>query len=364
MPVIINRKTAQQIVDTVKDVCGQNINFINERGYIIASTDASRINTFHELGREVLLSKTTLEVTDDDSYYGTQKGVNIPIVYNGTAIAVVGISGEPDQVRQYARLAQKITHLILRERELDQQSNDRKSRMNYVIHSLTSQSDMNQQYLKDFLAENHVDMNQKFYTLILRLDPRYNASNLFLIEQQVFHVFDQAGSPLYTFNYPNEYILIMNEAQRKNSWFLFEELAREQGQILKVALGQLQPLTKQYLSYRAAELAFQSLGEEESLAVYDELDLELLLGSVPEDVRDSFLQKTVRGLEEENLKILRVYFEEDRSLVRASERLHMHKNTLQYQLDRIYRICGYNPRRFHDAAVLYNALKLKGKCSG
>lgn len=40
MLVIINRKTAQQIVDTVKDVCGQNINFINERGYIIASTDA------------------------------------------------------------------------------------------------------------------------------------------------------------------------------------------------------------------------------------------------------------------------------------------------------------------------------------
>ena len=36
---LISRAMAQQIVDTVKDVCSQNINFIDEKGIIVASTD-------------------------------------------------------------------------------------------------------------------------------------------------------------------------------------------------------------------------------------------------------------------------------------------------------------------------------------
>ena len=34
---LISRAMAQQIVDTVKDVCSQNINFIDEKGIIVAS---------------------------------------------------------------------------------------------------------------------------------------------------------------------------------------------------------------------------------------------------------------------------------------------------------------------------------------
>ena len=45
-------------------------------------------------------------------------------------------------------------------------------------------------------------------------------------------------------------------------------------------------------------------------------------------------------------------------LKQASEALYLHKNTLQYQLDRIHRETGYNPREFADAVILYLALKL------
>ena len=46
------------------------------------------------------------------------------------------------------------------------------------------------------------------------------------------------------------------------------------------------------------------------------------------------------------------------SLGHTSSRLFLHKNTLQYKLDRIYKKCGLNPRKFRDGAVLYLALKL------
>ena len=48
----IRQKTAQQIVDTVKSVCGFDINFIGEDGIVLASTDPDRIGSFHEAGRQ------------------------------------------------------------------------------------------------------------------------------------------------------------------------------------------------------------------------------------------------------------------------------------------------------------------------
>ena len=62
----IDRKLAQQIVDTVKDVCGQNVNFIDGSGLIYASTDAGRIGSYHEIGRQAAVAGKAIEVEADD----------------------------------------------------------------------------------------------------------------------------------------------------------------------------------------------------------------------------------------------------------------------------------------------------------
>ena len=92
--------------------------------------------------------------------------------------------------------------------------------------------------------------------------------------------------------------------------------------------------------------------------VYDELTLELLLGNVEPDIQAEYQRKVLRGLSPEDLSLLRVYYEEDMSLTATGRRLFMHKNTLQYKLDRIYRLCGLNPRRFQDALLICLGLKL------
>lgn len=358
MPNTINQKIAQQIVDAVKDVCGQDINFIDKNGTIIASTDEHRINTFHEIGRQAALTKNTLEVYEDTDYYGTQKGVNIPILHHDNVIAVIGISGNPEQVRKYAYLAQKITFLILKERELDQQINNRKNHMNYIIRALINQSAMSQEYLNDFLESHHIKNNQRFYTLVVRLNSSYNQKNLFMIDRHIIQTFEQTGSLLYTFNYPNEYILFLGENENKKSWYLFSRLAEKYGDILKIGLGQLHPISKQHLSYQTAILAIHSLNSGESLTAYDQLDLSILLGNISNSVKEAFMQKVIAELNQEDINLLKNYFSEDCSLKRTSELLNMHKNTLQYRLKRIYRLCGYNPCRFKDSVVLYCAIKL------
>ena len=64
-------------------------------------------------------------------------------------------------------------------------------------------------------------------------------------------------------------------------------------------------------------------------------------------------------LDEADCSLLRSYFDHEQSLSRTSEYLYLHKNTLQYKLDRIHKICGLNPRSFRDGVILYLALRLK-----
>ena len=44
----ISSESAQSIVMEIGNIVGQNINMMDEKGYIIASTDPERVGAFHE----------------------------------------------------------------------------------------------------------------------------------------------------------------------------------------------------------------------------------------------------------------------------------------------------------------------------
>lgn len=110
---------------------------------------------------------------------GTQKGVNIPFVYKNEISAVIGISGEPGEVKKYAYLAQKMTSLLLREHELELHEQNQKTQLSYVIRSLIFHEYINPDYLRNFLERYHTDLNVSYRTVTVRLDSRYNPSNPF-----------------------------------------------------------------------------------------------------------------------------------------------------------------------------------------
>ena len=68
MQIKIDHSLAMQIVNTVKDVCGQDINFIDQSGIIFASTNSKRIGTFHEVGQKAAANGNTIEVSSDNSF--------------------------------------------------------------------------------------------------------------------------------------------------------------------------------------------------------------------------------------------------------------------------------------------------------
>lgn len=354
----IRKSVAQQIVETVKDVSGHNVNFIDKNGIIFASTDPDRVGAFHEIGHQVVKTGQTIEVESDGSFFGTQKGVNIPVYYQGELIAIIGISGPPDEVRKFAYLAQRVTLLILREQELNEQSSSENAQRSHIIRSLVMGEPLNYDYYMEFMEKLQVDTQASFHTIVIRLDGQRDPASRSLAESSIYQAFEQAGARLYTFNYPNEYILLLESDRFQQREYVFRQLARSSPEALKIGVGSGGSLIRQDQSYQEAQIALSSLMAGQNLALFDQLDLEILLGTIPADAKRRFLEKTVLDLSEKDRELLNTYFGCGMSLKGASSALFVHKNTMQYQLQRIWRETGYDPRSFQHAVILYLGLKL------
>jgi carbohydrate diacid regulator len=358
----ISKKLAQQIVDTVKDVSGYHINFIDGSGIIFASTNHQRIGDFHEIGYRAAMTGEVIETTGEQQFKGSLKGVNIPIFHNALFVAVIGITGEPDEVRKYANLAIRITQLLIREQEMDAAIFTQKEKVNYIVRSLITGDFSNRAYLNQCLNEVKVDATENMRTVVLLLNNRYNVVNISLIEQKLFRTLESIQAPLFSYTYPNEFIALVYEKNLPQTVSILKQLAAEYEHILSIGVGSSQEMNQLKLSYDNSYIAIKSLQVAKSnYAEFDLLDLEIILGSIDMKSREEYLKKTLSALSDEDINLLRTYYEQGMSLAKTCEILFLHKNTLQYKLDRIHRLSGYNPREFRHGVILYVALWLNVK---
>ena len=93
--------------------------------------------------------------------------------------------------------------------------------------------------------------------------------------------------------------------------------------------------------------------------LYDQVSLEYLAESIPRALlRDLEVTTFAECTAEETRDfkaLLRIYFAQDGDLRRCAEALYLHRNTVQYRLDRIRDKTGYDFRKPRDAFLLYLA---------
>lgn len=355
MSVSIDRPLAQQIVDAVQGVCGQPVNFIRPDGIILASTHAERIGTLHEAGRMAACEQTVQEVCCAQG--GSQPGINLPVLHNGQIIAVIGITGNPDEVRRYAHLAERITLLLVREQQLSDYSRTQADKRRYVMDALRSPGNADAAYLTELLHGFGVDPGTLKRIVLLRLQPgeRQTLSGL---ESTAEALCRNLGAALYYFYYPDTLAAVLEDAQLPQAGPALRNFAATQNGQCKIGVGKRAPLGMLADSWSTAQTACHSAAcVETHYALFDDLTWELVLTGLPPDARAALLRKTLEPLDEEDRRLLRVYFSQDLSLQKTADTLYLHKNTLQYHLNRIRQRCGLNPRRFCDGALLYLALQ-------
>lgn len=193
----------------------------------------------------------------------------------------------------------------------------------------------------------------------MNFDTRQKHIHLSRIEEQAFRVFEQFPHSIYLFNFPNEFWLMISAKHYERNLFQLEKLAELYPEVLRIGVGSTEPLLSIHHSYKAAQIALKSADTTNILVQYDDLTLDILLRNLDDDSIRRYQSHTISSLNKEDLDFLKTYFASDMSLTKTAKTLFIHKNTVQYKLNRIYNQTGLNPRQFQDAVALYLATKLR-----
>lgn len=121
----LDHALAQDIVDRAMAILPCNVNVMDYLGIIIGSGEAERLYTRHEGAQLVLANSRVVEIDSHTARQldGVRPGVNLPLMLDQKLIGVLGITGEPDDVRVYAELVKMTAEMLMehRRQQADQQ---------------------------------------------------------------------------------------------------------------------------------------------------------------------------------------------------------------------------------------------------
>lgn len=356
----IGSNLAQEIVNAVKEVVDKDINFIDRNGIIIGSTDKNRLNTFHQAGYKAIRSLTNITVEENDEYEGSKKGINYPIKINNNAIGAIGITGEPNEISKFGFLVTKITEVFIKEQQLNYNHELDKQRISHVLKSLIYNDIGDRPEIENILEEFNISVNQKFAVVVMKINKENKSREVEIIENDIKRLFDTIGNIFKVYIYPNEFIALINEERYEKLRHIYMDILGKYKGSLYGGIGRLKTLYETHKSYHEARIALKySTNNGKILTYIDDLKLELILESLEPEVKNQYIKKILNDLDEDDINLLETYYNNEMSLKQTSEDLFIHKNTLQYRLEKINQKCGLNPRNFNDSVILYLAIKIK-----
>ena len=165
----ISKKLADQIVNAVFEVVHTNTNLIDPYGIIIGSTDAERIGTYHAAGAYAIEHGVPVLVDSEHPFQGSKNGINHPIFLDNRAIAAIGITGDPKELKQFGFLITKITEVFLKEQEIDREMASWHRALQYSITSLIYDNIRNPHQLDALMKEYRIDPNDEYAALSIKL---------------------------------------------------------------------------------------------------------------------------------------------------------------------------------------------------
>jgi carbohydrate diacid regulator len=114
---MLGQARAQQIANEITDVIGHNVLITDESGIVVGSGDESRIGQFHEASVEVVRSRRTMAHSSEDvrDLIGTLPGVTVPLVIDDKVVGTIGLSGSPEEVVQFGMVVKRQTEILMQE---------------------------------------------------------------------------------------------------------------------------------------------------------------------------------------------------------------------------------------------------------
>lgn len=358
----LDTPTAQKIVKRAMKIIHHSVNVMDHNGVIIASGNAERLNQRHT-GAVLALRENRVVIVDEvlaqKWNFEAQPGINLPIQYLGKNIGVVGISGVPEQVKQYAELVKMTAELIIEQQALlEQESWNRRYKEEFILQLI--KGNLSQEALYQQAAFFSFNLKQPRVVLIVKLlNP--NTENL----QQLINYLEQPEFDQEVAILSLDQVIVLKTTEslvrlKSVANLLPMEFPKADYKIAVGAQLNLDVPQQLPLSFQSAQstLAYGLCHHpRKTIYVFEQHRLPVLLADFAKTWQGNELLKPIMPLlNEENLslyKTLQQYFLSNCDLALTAENLFIHQNTLRYRLNKIEQITTLSFNKIEDKFSLY-----------
>lgn len=364
---ILSTALAQDIVTRTMRIIPYNVNVMDANGSIIASGNPARLGELHAGALLALAKKLTVEIDEASArnLHGAQPGINLPLTVHGQLCGAVGLSGAPDEVRQFGELVRLTAEMILEQAQLaGELQRDSRYREAFVLNLINAdRAGADQADLNAWAHRLDVSFDRPHAVHLLELD-----DSAALAELQGLQLRLQAAAPsmLTAAAGPHELVILDFDDQPQDALAaLLREICPQPHSLTSgIALPGLGGVATSFHSARTAARIGRARDARRTgqrrYSYYDHT-LPVLLSGLDSGWQAAQLRAPVEKLGKHKdmlRRTLEAWFAHDGHPAATAEALHIHRNTLDYRLRRVGEITGLDLARLEDRFLLYISLLL------
>lgn len=374
--MFITPQYAQSIVDEMKASIHRDINIMDENGIIMASTNPARKGTLHHGAARIIQERLpSLTIWKDDPQSGVQRGINLPITIDGDLAGVIGVTGEPAEVSIFGDIIKRMTEIMVESVRQREESDliDRAKSLFVETWLFSDSPDWSELEVRGRLLGFDIDAPYRVALLQLAEEEQSgyaSAEDLSEMRSGVIlrliqnHIRKDRGH--YCAVLRNRIIVLLCRSSPAGAFSQISQICQEIESYYQIRTsGGISDASRGPADIRRCYLEAQTAGAAAAqsprsrVVFYDQVSLEFIVRSIPRSIKHDLEQLVFSSCTPEEkadfVQTIQLYFQEDGDLNRCARRSFVHRNTVQYHIDRLKKKTGYDLRIPKDSLLLYLA---------
>lgn len=335
---------AQDIANKMMEVVPYNINIMDQNGVIIASGDESRIGFYHSAAHEAVKKSQTMEVAEN--YNRMSRGLNMPLVFEKKVIGIVGITGNPVEVRPFGEIVRVTAQLLVQQKLSTNQTAMKERLLDTFLYEWLHE----ERYSSDFIQRGEkigIDVRQSYVMCVIESSEEFRQGQ---IEKLDF----LKTNKNYYIQYSSQLIVVFVRATK--TYMAVVDYLCKKFPDERVALGTPMETVQQSFHQAMQSLRFgKELRPNQQFHTYEKIWLidEFCQFTSKPHVQTGLELLIKSGRNTDLVDTLLLYMENNGDASKISQKLHIHRNTLQYRIEKIEEITGKSLNNLLDTFELY-----------
>ena len=365
---MIDVEMAQNFIQKMQRQIDVQINIMNEKGIIIASSSPERVGDFHQQAYDMILKRQQVGVTErlDEgiSLYGVkQPGINLLLQDGSEICGVLGLSGSPAENEKLARLIKFFLETLLESDSRQRSALKEQQANNKLCDALLREEPINPSRINRLAKERGLQNHVLRVPILLLIGGEYTNDLAERIISAYMNSAERQAQDLFLPADPTHLFLLRSVKKFDPAYFeedlksffqwmdqLIESLHAIKG--LKISYF-YSPPEEEFTSYR---ICFQNLkwlsrqvgGSGDRICSFRRHLAGYLFGQVPAEHQDMVFHKYADALrehmdEEVFLTTMKALVISNMNLTEAAELLFIHKNTLNARIKKMKTCLGIDP---------------------